>query len=113
MDYAVSIVGIIGFLCVGQKWWWAWYINLGCQVLWVIFALSIHQYGLLIGTALYVGVFGRNAYKWTRDRSGPKNSIEEFEAAIECVPGRHRTTECGHVPPHPAPFRWSKTSDVR
>lgn len=68
----LSAIGVIGFFLAGRKIWWSWYINIACQILWVIFALSTQQLGFLLGAAVYVVVFTGNAYRWTRDRHGVK-----------------------------------------
>lgn len=99
-SYILTVVGITGFVLVGRRFWWAWYVNLGCQVLWFSYGFATHQFGFLLSSFFYAAVFGQNAWQWTKNRSSPKSSIDEFEAAIECVPGRHRADECGHVSPH-------------
>jgi len=65
-SFLVTGVGVIGFILAGRKIWWAWYVNLFCQVLWLGFALVSGLYGFLIGTAVYTVVFSQNAYKWTK-----------------------------------------------
>lgn len=67
-SWIVTIVGIIGFIIAGRKVWWSWYVNLGAQVLWVVYALISSQPAFLVSAAIYTVVFGRNAYIWTRDR---------------------------------------------
>lgn len=77
----LSLVGVLGFRLAGKKVWWAWYVNIACQVLWVIFAISIEQYGLLIGVAFYTWVFGKNAYEWTMDHRDPMRGFDFNEVA--------------------------------
>lgn len=67
MDWALTIIGLTGFILVGEKKWWAWYINLANQILWAIYALTTDQYGFLLAVVFYVVVFGINAYKWTKN----------------------------------------------
>lgn len=67
MDYLLSVVGVAGFLLAGNKVWWAWWVNVACQGLWVTYALTTGQYGFLLGAAFYTVTFGRNAIKWTRE----------------------------------------------
>jgi hypothetical protein len=66
-SFIVTIVGVIGFFLAGKKIWWAWYVNIFCQVLWVIFALVSGLYGFLLGTIPYTIVFVKNAISWTRE----------------------------------------------
>lgn len=66
-DYILSIAGVAGFILAGKKIWWAWYINIGAQFLWLAYALFTNQYGFLIGTVVYFAVFIKNAYDWTKE----------------------------------------------
>lgn len=67
MDWIVTVVGLTGFILAGRKIWWAWYVNLACQALWVIYAFTTHQYAFLVSAAVYSVVFGQNALKWTKE----------------------------------------------
>lgn len=78
----ISVIGVVGFRLAGKNVWWAWYVNIGCQVLWVIFALAIEQYGLLIGVAFYTWVFGKNAYEWTMNHRDPYRGFDFNEVAM-------------------------------
>lgn len=66
-SYILTIVGVTGFFFVGRKVWWSWYINLGCQALWVAYALITQQYGFIFAAAFYTVVFGKNAWQWTKE----------------------------------------------
>jgi hypothetical protein len=41
-------------------------IGIVVQILWIYYAISIRQYGLLVGTLGYTVVHVRNAIKWNR-----------------------------------------------
>lgn len=66
-SYLLVGVGLFGFIVVGQKVWWGWYVNFFCQFLWLFYAFISQQYGFIVGALVYAIVFGRNAYKWTED----------------------------------------------
>jgi hypothetical protein len=68
MDWILTAVGLTGFILAGQKVWWAWYVNIACQVLWFWYAISTEQYGFIVASVVYTIVFTRNAIKWTRER---------------------------------------------
>jgi hypothetical protein len=68
-SFVLTIVGITGFVLAGRKVWWAWYVNLACQVLWVGYALATEQYGFILAAAFYTWVFGINAARWTKEHS--------------------------------------------
>ena len=65
-------VGILGFELAGRKIWWAWYVNIANQILWLIFAIITGYWGLIVGTLFYTYQFSRNAYKWTKEHFAPK-----------------------------------------
>lgn len=66
-DYILSISGVVGFILAGKKIWWAWYVNIASQFIWLAYAIVTDQYGFLIGTVIYFIVFIKNAYDWTRE----------------------------------------------
>ena len=46
------------------------------QVLWAVLAVSLQQWGLLVGVAVYVVVFTRNGVRWTREhRQAPPRVV--------------------------------------
>jgi hypothetical protein len=66
-SWLLTAVGVTGFLLAANKIWWAWYVNLGCQALWVTYAIVSHQPGFIAASLVYTVVFGRNAIRWSRD----------------------------------------------
>lgn len=67
LTWIMTTVGFIGFIFVGQRKWWGWYINLACQILWGTYALVTGQPAFLAFAAAYFVIFARNAFKWTKD----------------------------------------------
>lgn len=67
LTWVLTLFGILGFELAGRKKWWAWYVNLANQVLWIAFALISGYPAFLVGAIFYTLQFGRNAYKWTRE----------------------------------------------
>ena len=72
LTYILSAVGILGFFLAGKKIWWAWYVNIANQALWLFFSILTQQWGFLLATGFYLIVFIRNAILWTRDRPSKK-----------------------------------------
>lgn len=70
-SYILVVTGLLGFIAVGRKVWWGWYVNLGSQALWFTYAIVTQQWGFLIGAVAYTLIFSLNAYKWTRERFAP------------------------------------------
>lgn len=81
-SYVLTIVGVTGFYLAGKKVWWAWYVNIACQVLWLAYALVTAQYGFLLGVLVYSVVFTKNAMVWTEAHRIQKSNEEFAQAAI-------------------------------
>lgn len=86
----LSVVGVSGFHLAGKKIWWAWYINIACQVLWFIYAIVSEQYGFFVGSIVYSVVFIRNAIEWTKEHRA-KNvpvvfDMPQYDAKISFDP---------------------------
>lgn len=67
-SWLLTVVGLAGLILAGRRVWWAWYINLGCQALWMAYAIVTEQYGFIVAALAYSVVFFRNAVAWTRER---------------------------------------------
>jgi hypothetical protein len=78
MDWVVTIVGLTGFFLAGRKIWWAWYVNLGCQALWVAYAIVSQQYAFIIAAMAYSIIFVKNAIAWTKEHRA-KKYLREWE----------------------------------
>ena len=66
-SWVLSLVGVTGFWLAGKKVWWCWYINIANQLIWTAYAVVTRQWGFMIGVAVYMVVFVRNAVAWTRE----------------------------------------------
>jgi hypothetical protein len=66
-SFILTAVGISGFWLAGRKVWWAWWVNVGCQVLWATYAVVTEQYGFIIAAGFYTVVFMKNALAWTKE----------------------------------------------
>jgi hypothetical protein len=67
LSWVVGAVGISGFLLAGRKVWWSWYVNIACQLFWVLYAIASDTPAFFYTAFFYTGVFAVNAYKWTRE----------------------------------------------
>jgi hypothetical protein len=72
LTWVMTSIGFSGFIFAGRKEWWAWYINMACQILWAIYALATGQPAFLVFAAAYFVIFARNAYLWTKDHRDAK-----------------------------------------
>jgi hypothetical protein len=78
LSWTMVLVGLVGFRLVGKKVWWAWYVNLSCQILWWIYALVTGQPAFLVSAAVYSGIFAVNAYEWTKEHRAVKMALKEM-----------------------------------
>jgi hypothetical protein len=67
-SYILTAGGVFGLYLAGRKVWWAWYVGLGAQVLWVAYALATKQYGFLISAMAYGWVYFKNGIQWQKER---------------------------------------------
>lgn len=90
LSWVLGFVGIVGFVLAGQKVWWAWYVNIGNQVLWTAYSVITEQWGFLAAAGFYFVVFCRNAYLWTKEhRSRPDVELKVVtDAAPTQVEGK-------------------------
>lgn len=92
-SWLLTAVGVVGFVLAGRKVWWCWYVNLGCQALWLTYALTTHQYGFIAGALIYTVVFSRNAISWTHEHRRPLDPTDPtdvrlpVEARVATPPG--------------------------
>lgn len=68
LSWIVCAVGITGFFLAGRKIWWSWYVNIACQIFWVLYAIVSSTHTFLVTAAFYTVVFAINARKWTKER---------------------------------------------
>lgn len=82
LTWIMTTIGFTGFILVGKKLWWAWYVNLGVQILWAIYALATGQPAFLASAATYFLIFALNAYKWTKD----EQKARKFRETVSKLP---------------------------
>lgn len=85
-SWIVTIVGVIGWYFVGKKYWWAWFIGLGAQVLWTIYATISQQPAFYISVILYTTIYGKNLWSWWKEHR-EKKAREDDLAKLFRQPG--------------------------
>lgn len=68
-SWLLTAIGLTGFVLAGKKVWWCWYINIACQILWFIYAITTKQYGFIVAAVAYTYVFSKNAAAWTNEHN--------------------------------------------
>lgn len=89
LSWIVGGVGLIGFYFAGKKKWWSWYVNLFCQALWVTYALVTGQLAFLVTAAVYSVIFGRNAWRWTKEHRLVGKLVSASEPTKVILRGLH------------------------
>jgi hypothetical protein len=59
-SWALAPFGLAGMWMAGKRNRWGWALSLCTQALWATYAIITTQYGFLIGTFAYAGVYLRN-----------------------------------------------------
>jgi hypothetical protein len=98
LTYILSAVGILGFFLAGKKVWWAWYVNIANQLIWLFFSVITQQWGFLIATLFYFVVFSKNAYHWTKEHvraKGLSNLADVFDEKVVPVRSKRRHSTMG------------------
>lgn len=73
----VTAVGIAGFILAGKKIWWAWWINVANQIMWMVYAQVANQPAFYVAALFYLVVFTKNAITWTKERHEKKWEPQE------------------------------------
>ena len=71
MDFSwvLATVGVTGMVIAGRNIWWGWALNLGNELLWIIFAVVTKQYGFILMAVGYGAVYAHNAHNWKGNTS--------------------------------------------
>jgi hypothetical protein len=67
-SWILTAWGATGLLLAGRRVWWAWYVGLAGQGLWLTYGLTTGQGGFIASAFLYGFVYARNARRWTEER---------------------------------------------
>ena len=85
-SWVLGFIGVAGFILAGKKIWWAWYVNIGCQFLWFAYAIVTQQWGFFISSIVYLAVFSKNAYDWTKERRAIRVAANDFvDARLDSI----------------------------
>lgn len=67
-SWVLTAVGVTGLYLAGRKVWWAWFVGLGAQFLWLAYAIVTRQYGFVVSAFAYGWVYAKNARSWSATR---------------------------------------------
>lgn len=66
-SWVLTAVGVFGLFLAGRKVWWAWFVGLGAQALWLTYAIVTDQWGFVVSAFAYGGVYLKNGRAWARE----------------------------------------------
>lgn len=66
-SWLLTAVGVFGLYLAGRKVWWAWFIGLGAQALWIAYATATAQYGFYVSALAYGLVYLKNGLAWRKE----------------------------------------------
>ena len=97
-SWVLTVVGVTCFLLAGRRVWWAWYVGLASQVLWLAYSVATAQWGFLAGVVVYSWTYAVNAARWTRERRvstlpAEQRSLDEEERVLVFDGERHLPPE--------------------
>lgn len=64
MDWILSVTSCYMLWLMGNKSKWGPRVGIVNQILWIFYAVSIEQFGLLVGVLAYTVIHIRNCVKW-------------------------------------------------
>lgn len=65
-SYILSAFSLVSLWLMGNKSKYGPIVGLANQILWVIYAINLEEYGLLIGVIAYTIIHIRNLIKWNK-----------------------------------------------
>lgn len=74
-SYILSVFSVLSLWLMGDKNIYGIVIGLIGQLLWIVYAIFLEEYGLLIGVFAYTAVHIRNLVKWVQDTKGSERII--------------------------------------
>lgn len=66
-SWILGAVSIAGFLLIGRRVWWAWFINIVAQIAWIVFWSTSGDPRPIVTSVVYIVVFAQNAFKWSKE----------------------------------------------
>ena len=68
-SWLLSIIGVVGLFVTSTGRVWGWWVNIGAQMLWIVYATVTRQYGFLFAAVAYGIVFTLNLRRALRARA--------------------------------------------
>lgn len=108
-SWALTGAGLTCFWLAGRHVWWAWFVGLAAQALWLGYSLVTQQWGFLAGVVAYSIVYSKNAARWTAEhRAATRGTTSPDETTAESLSRQSMESfawsregcRCGHTRKH-------------
>ena len=67
-SWILAAVGIFGLWLSGRKDYRGWFVGLGAQVLWMVYATVTQQWGFYVSAVAYGYIYLHNGLAWMREK---------------------------------------------
>lgn len=67
-SWLAAAVSIAGLWISGLNPRWGWAYGIAAQAVWTAYGLATDQPGMLLLSAAFVGIYGRNIWRWRHTR---------------------------------------------
>ena len=64
MDWFISALMILWYWLAGNKWKYTWHLSVFVNLVWIVYAITIGEYGLIPSSAIIGGIAVRNLILW-------------------------------------------------
>lgn len=64
---ALPVCGWVGTYFVGKRKSWGWFLQVLGQFIWIAYAIATKQFGLPLGTIVYLVLYFKNGTQWRRE----------------------------------------------
>ena len=78
-SWVLDLIGVTGIYFVGRKTIWGWFVLCFNECLWMIYAITTHQYGFIFASLAYAATYIRSYLHWKRDEVRYLKPIDIFE----------------------------------
>jgi len=68
MDWVLSFTSCLVLWLMGEKSKWGPMVGIANQALWLVYAVSLKEWGLLVGVIAYAVIHIRNCFKWEAEK---------------------------------------------
>ena len=66
-SWVLAVIGVTGIFFVGRKTIWGWFVLLFNECLWMVYAITTHQYGFIFASLAYAATYIKSYMHWKRD----------------------------------------------